>query len=375
MTDTIAPTPETESRVVYLLGAGATHGCIQALGVGPSVVMPGLAPELQRRMHDLWQEHYETDETVRRLVNDVVDSDTDFEQLITFLEDSPSGVFRAFARDLKTVFSDVLRSALEIAEREYEPFHSGLYAVLVDLHRLSGTGEALSGFLTLNYDWFLEHAIEYRHGLAVDFGIHVDSTGDRDDVDRIPVLKLHGSFGWTEAWPIRRAAVDAAEFWIPPGIRKAKSEYPFNAIWGAARELLDCDVVRILGCNLGPNDWDLVSLLFTTMHAHVERGTYEVEVISWPDDAQRMAETFPYLKVRSLFDLPELGRRFIGEVLGEEHEFDDLDEATQELAMKAAKSKVSNPFESWLRLKAEQVFEGVQEVPDERSIFQTFLDS
>ena len=37
-----------------------------------------------------------------------------------------------------------------------------------------------------------------------------------------------------------------------------------DLIWDKARELLDCDVLRIIGSSLSMNDWELVSLVHTT---------------------------------------------------------------------------------------------------------------
>jgi hypothetical protein len=257
-------------RVVYLLGAGATHGCARFLGSTNSLIMPGLIEQLGERMRDLVQREYRDHAGIIRLVNDVVDQNTDFEQLITFLEDATSEKHRSFAVQLKGIFSSVLRERLDEVRRELGERHSELYATLLDMHDVAGLEERLDGFLTLNYDVFLEHAIEIRLGYSVGYGVAVrpETYGRRS----IRVLKMHGSFGWADGWPIEVSTDEVTGLWIPPGIRKAKTEYPFNAIWGMARELLDCDILRIIGCNLGPNDWDLVSLLFTTMHTNASAG-------------------------------------------------------------------------------------------------------
>jgi hypothetical protein len=91
-------------RVVYLLGAGATQGCASFLGSVKLLVMPGLIDELTSSMRDLVNREYKDSARMARLVNNVVDEDTDFEQLITFLEEAPSEEHKSFAGKLK-IFS------------------------------------------------------------------------------------------------------------------------------------------------------------------------------------------------------------------------------------------------------------------------------
>jgi hypothetical protein len=336
--------------------------------------MPGLIDRLLEHMRAVYIEHFHDHPGIRHLVNDVVDDQTDFEQLLTFLTDTPSARYQEFAERLKTVFSTVLRGALDGVQDEVGEEHAKLYAVLVDMHQVESLGEALAGFLTLNYDSFLEHAIQRVHGRGVDYGVHID--GVEAATDLIPVLKLHGSFSWRHTWPIALGGDIGPGLWIPPGIRKAKGDYPFNAIWGAARALLDCDVLRIIGCNLGPNDWDLVSLLFTTMHGRELTPPYEIEVVGWPSLAARIAEVFPYLNVRSLLEIPQIGPQLIAEVLGgAPEEFDALDATQQDVAVSNAGSKIANPFEQWLRLKGEVMVRDLPTIETDLGLFSDFVEA
>ncbi len=371
-----APTSETSTRerVVYLLGAGATQGCISFKGSGHSLIMPGLAPALNARLreHFYSKPEYTNHVGLRHLINEVIDEGTDFEQLITFLEEAPSETHREFAAGLKEIFSTVLRARLDEVRNELGEGHSQLYAALIDMHELENGPEVLAGFMTLNYDVFLEHAIEQHHRMAVDYGIGVG--GQQSGTRRIRVLKLHGSFGWADQWPVVATRDHIAGLWIPPGIRKAKTDYPFNAIWGLAREMLDCDVVRVIGCNLGPNDWDLVSLLFSTMHTHADAKSYRVEVIGWPDGARRISDLFPYLRVSSLLEVPDVGPHIVGEVAGlPPTDYLELNPQEQEDARSQAQRSISNPFEYWLRLKGEVL---QQDMPLDTStnIFREFVE-
>lgn len=344
-------------------------------GSSKKLVMQGLIRTLLARTHTAYIASG-PHPGLKHLVNDVVGDDTDFEHLLTFLEDTPASRYQAFALELRSIFSVELRAALEEVRQELGDKHSALYAVLLDMHEVRGSGEELRGFLSLNYDVFLEHAIEQTLDGSVDYGVTVAPADRRNRAGAVPVLKLHGSFGWQHTWPIEIAGEADAGLWIPPGIRKAKGEYPFNAIWGAARELLDCDILRIIGCNLGPNDWDLISLLFTTMHGRETGRPYDIEVIGWPADAQRIAETFPYFTVKSLLTIDEIGPQLVAEVLsGKPRSFLGLDEGDQERALASAASKIANPFEHWLRLKGELMLSDLQTLETDHGLFSEFVES
>lgn len=369
------PYEGSDLRVVYLLGAGATQGCVSFRGSTERVVMPGLVDELISSMRNLLYENpeYETHKALRRLVNEVIQDDTDFEQLITFLGDARSATHQQFSAGLRKVFSTVLRGRLDDVEDELGDRRSDLYAALIDMHEVPGVGEDLGGFLTLNYDGFLEHAIETHAGRTVDYGI---SLRPRERERRpIRVLKLHGSFSWGDEWPVGGGSYHEHELWIPPGIRKAKTDYPFNLIWGLAREMLDCDVLRIIGCNLGPNDWDLVSMLFTTMHAHASNGPYRIEVVAGPKTAGHIAKMFPYLEVLSILELPDIGAQVVGENTGGPPvEFAHLSLAKQKEVACNAQTKIGNPFEYWLRLKGETLNVDLDTIETPAGLFERFVD-
>ena len=173
---------EDSYRVVYLLGAGATQGCISYSGSRHNLVMSGLSELISKQLRLKIVDKYDDHAGIRRLLNEVVvpEPHLDIEQLITFLEDSPATKYREFADDLRDVFSTVLRSRLQEIEEEPASTRSTLYAALVDMHEVAGNQEKLQGFLTLNYDVLLERAIIDELGREVDYGIapsHHDETG------------------------------------------------------------------------------------------------------------------------------------------------------------------------------------------------------
>lgn len=365
--DEAAPEPTAHRRVAYLLGAGATQGAIGHAGGETNQLMVGLATDLARRMHVLVDEEYDSDAQLLRLVNSIVDDKADFEQLITFFEDAPSAELRAFGFSLRKVFSEVLRTKLLEIHDEIEERVQELFAALIDMHLVEENPEHLAGVLSLNYDTFVERAISELLSVSVDYGISAsDST-----LQAIRLLKLHGSFGWSDTWPVDFSLGHNGTNWIPPGIRKAKDRYPFNTLWGMARDVLDCDVLRIIGCNLGPNDWDLVSLIFGSKFAHRSRPPMEIEVIGSIEVARRIAERFPYLQVRSLFEIDELSDSMLTELLGRSVKYERLTDGDRQVAEDRLPE---NAFQFWLIHKAEHVTIEVG-TRSASGYFQTFVDN
>lgn len=80
----------------------------------------------------------------------------------------------------------------------------GELAGFVSEHHSKSSSETF-GFVTLNYDALLEHALAW-HGLAVDFGLE-----DEPILGAVPVLKLHGSVAWGECVECERIITKPAE--------------------------------------------------------------------------------------------------------------------------------------------------------------------
>ena len=338
-------------RVVYLLGAGASHACIKYRQLAHGILMRDLtqdiANEITREKAPFCQSS-----SIVNFINNLADGDIDIEQVITFFDDSGSYQHKQFARALRDAFRTSLSRKLDRNATDHGSPPTELYAALIDMHRVKDSDEQLAGILTLNYDDLLEHAIEVRHNLRVDYGVFTGSCNT--DAEAIAVLKLHGSFTWIRTWPIQLHAGSEQPLWIPPGIQKAKSGYPFNAIWGLARTLLDCDIVRIIGCNLGPNDWDLISMLFASQHTHNTRDDQEIEIIARPTTALKIRRTFPYLNVKTLLQLDNIGAQIVGEVLNiDPCTFDSLDDEQQRAAETRTDTAAGNAFYYWLKQQAE----------------------
>ena len=291
---------------------------------------------------------------LRGVVNEVVDESADFEHLITFFDESPAASHRRFAEELRRIFEEVLRSKLVAIESELGKARVSLYSALLDMHNVEGLNEALNGILTLNYDDYIEDAV---HEVYDDAGDPDDDTSPKlgtGSANGWTFLKLHGSFGWEDSWPIagRSISSDSRPLWIPPGIKKGKERYPFNFVWGLARDVLNCDVLRVIGCRLGPSDWDLISLLFGTRHANTDRSRpYSIEIIDSPVVAATLKNSYPYLDVRSIFEIDTLdvGRNLVSDYLGGlPRRLDALSRDERDTLLQLAQSRNENWFRTWL---------------------------
>ena len=366
------PKTQPPRRVVYLFGAGATHACVEAVASSPGVLMAHLTGEIAEQLRTL-PKRYRNDPSVTRFANEVMTSDIDIEQVITFLDESGSGDHQRLARDLRNIFQQVLQRRLKAIKDRLSDTPSGLYAALIAMHEVQGTNETLQGILTLNYDLFLEHAIEKTLRFSVDHGIGRASGSPAKK--SVKVLKLHGSFGWRDVWPIESRANADTPLWIPPGIQKARGRYPFNLLWGMARKMLDCDVLRIAGCNVSMNDSDLVSMLFSTQHAHHRSGPYEIELIGRPPSAQKIKSRFPYLTMKSLLEIEVIGEQIVAELMnGKPCRYHDLEPAQQEKVFEES-GNIPNPLWYWLKQKAETMYRDIGSLKTKSGEFERLLES
>ena len=338
--------------VVYLLGAGATQASVEWAGCVHGVLMRHLTDPMAEAVGNALTEEERRDGVLVTLVNAIIDDATDYEHIITFLDESPSGIHRQFAARLRTIFERVLRERLGTVEKALGDARFSLYSALLGMHTVEGFDENVKGFLTINYDDHIEQAVWRTYQTGADLGIEL--RGQTRDPQAVKVLKLHGSFGWTDTWPVSVSA-EASTLWIPPGIEKRKERYPFNVLWGLARELLDCDILRIVGCRLSGNDWDLISLLFNTRHAHADGRPYTVEVIDDPRHAFALQRQYPYLDIRSVLEIEEydVGRELVGELLGSRpRRYEDLNDEEQRRVLDEVDHR-TNWFAEWLVLMAE----------------------
>jgi len=298
---------EDKTRVSYLIGAGGSHASVNAKKCPHGILMNDLITDLARNIRN----EIESKPIYKpfwRLVNDMADpkNNIDVEHLITFCEESPSALHNEFAKVVREAFHSVLEKRLNDIEKDigHERFY--LYERLFKMHKRN-KNEILRGILTLNYDDFIEEAAK-RVESWEDADLDFCRTGETRD---IRFLKLHGSFFWNRGWPLQRRTGIEDTLWIPPGIQKRKDRYPFNILWGMARDVLDCDVLRVIGCRLGANDWDLISLIFSTQHTSLAGSNpYTIEIIDSLKHANKLKKDYPYLDIKSLVEIEtyDIGR-------------------------------------------------------------------
>lgn len=364
--------PARRERVVYLFGAGATHACVKAVNSGFGLLMRDLSEELSNRLRDAVEAEFAGNPALNDLMNNVVDERTDFEHIITFLDESCSRLHKEFAATMRRTFEQVLRTRLQEIDMEQGKTPDDLYFALLDMYAVSGFPEELGGLLTLNYDGYLDNAIARKGDLQLDPGIRIPPAIGLN-LASLRLLKLHGSFTWTETWPITPG--EDIPLWIPPGIQKAKAHYPYNLLWGLARELLDCDLLRIVGCRLSANDWDLISLLFTTRHTNYSRAPYRIEIIDSPEFARRLQADFPYLGATSLLEIEPLGSQIIAEFIGGPPRPYDALTAPELQALSGVVASPQNWFRIWLKHKAESTYSELGSVATPQGAFQKLLEA
>ena len=361
----------SRKNVAYLIGAGASHGSVKKARSDYGILMRDLGLPLSERLQGVIFAEFPDNHTLMDLANAVINENTDFEHVITFLDDSPSKVHRQFADKMRTVFQEVLAERLNLIRQELGEDPVDLYAALFDMYEVPGCLEDLAGIMTLNYDEYIEKAAEKVPGGSVDFGFRLQGLQQPVDTRR-RLLKLHGSFGWEDTWPTMIGQGEHP-LWIPPGIHKAKQAYPFNVLWGLAREMLSCDVLRIIGCKLGPNDWDLISLLFTTRHVKDQYVPYQIDIIDSPANAQRLKHQFPYLEVRSILEIEDIGKQIVGDLIqGDPTEFDDLADGQREWLI-SDDGPSANWFAMWLEQMAEQMVTDLGSVTTTSGHFERLL--
>lgn len=358
------------TRVVYLLGAGATQACVSRVRSPHRILMQDLSPALAIKLHNLVNQAPYDHPSLKHLVNSVIDDDTDFEHVITFLDNAPSSLHRDFADKMKQAFQQVLSDRLAKIRADHGGDPTELYNVLIDLHNIPDCPEHLQAILTTNYDEYLEIAIAKITECAPDFGIAVDSESCGTNGPQL--LKLHGSLGWRDTWPISTRSQAHGILWIPPGIHKTKQNYPFNLLWGRAAEVLNCDILRIVGCRLAPNDWDLISLLFSSRHINFPTAP-EIEVIDSPQHVEDLKQQYPYLEIRSMLEDDPVGTRIIAEILGTMTKpYVQLTEDDQlEVVERAGWRR--NWFELWLTQKVEQLNEDLDTVTTTAGVVDEFI--
>ncbi len=305
-------------KIVYLFGAGATHAELANLEKDP------LSEKFEKKkgllISHVSDRVIEKAQHNQRYLRDIrmvsaVGGSLNIELLISLIESS-----RVRESEYKTsCLKRLVREDIESILRETKVKKFYLHKALLELHEHEKAKEKenLLGFLSLNYDGILDEAYRAVYKQSPDYSFLPQES------NQTPLLKLHGSFNWEK---IRiRGRIRTIQI-IPIGVNKNYLHLPYNFIWNRALELLiQCDILRIIGCALSPNDTHLIDLLFK---AHLERGkAFEIQIISSDKTGDKIQANYGFF--------PEIKR---------------LSEIEPPLIPDT--SSISNVFKTWLNYKS-----------------------
>jgi hypothetical protein len=359
-------------RIVYLLGTGATQAeaslVDDRIRLGMVYMKDGILRKIvERKIHEL--------EDVK---NELTGEYTDVEQLITLYESSNSGKHKKIAKLLRELFREEILEQVERLDRSQYAvkgrFTPRLCSALIDMHEVEGLGETMSGIMTLNYEDMIERAAQ-----SVKRGVNYSLNFPEAPKSRIKVrengvlvLKLHGSFNWRNEFPLSVEDIVEREedvLWIPPGVEKHTEVYPFNIIWGKARELLDCETLRIVGCSLSRNEWHLVSMLYGTQKLNRMKREYDIEIISPPKTGNEIKEEYPHLRIKRIYEIKEV-RDFVFKSL---YKLDPASETKIDDKTVIEYLENKNIFEIWLKAKGDDLVYSHISLETPKNIFSDFM--
>ena len=269
----------TRTKIVYLLGAGATHA------------------ELMNLYFDMSSDGNFLDqnslllEDVSKRVCRGARKEGDFKGIGKLL--APVGLsnielFIGLIEKNRIGPADLIQKLKKRMQRDIQDRLTAsrrkkfyLHKALLEMHERDTHEEELTGIISLNYDRVIDEAYGAVFAKEPDYCLSFDRP-----YLNIPLLKLHGGFG------LKQGETTAPV--ITPGINKNYLELPYNFIWGRALELLiKCDVLRVIGCSLSQNDLGLIDLLFK---AHIKRReSFTVQLIDFDPENNRVKEQYGFL--------------------------------------------------------------------------------
>lgn len=308
-------------KIVYLLGAGATHAEIMNLEKSPSETFISKNGLLISHVSKRVMKNAQNNVRFKKNVESVTfrEGPVNIELLITLFEVNKitDGDFKINYLK-KLVHDDIVK---RISKNRKKKFF--LHKALLELHSFIKDREKLLGIISLNYDDVLDEAYSAFYGRP-----NYCLTSDKDG--SIPLLKLHGSFNWQN---IRNYATSKTKnvAIIPLGVNKNYLTPPYNFIWSRAYEILaECDILRVIGCSLSQNDIGLIDLLFK---AHLERDKhFDIEIINSQKQGDKIKYDFGF---------------FPGIIKPE-----DIEESLIADDSILKDPDIGNPFKIWLKAKA-----------------------
>lgn len=357
-------------KVAYLFGAGASQAELTQSGVLKSILMTSITYEISQKIRE------KNIEALTGVSNDLV-SGVDIEHVITLYEAPGTQEHSEIAKQLKKLFREEIQQRIRELGDSFPPT---LFTALLDMYSVPGLGEELVLILTTNYDDLIEKAVQRVKG-GINYLVKTISREGYYCVkeDSIPILKLHGSFNWKNEFPIiidSQIEQEEDVIWIPPGVVKRREYYPFDMIWGKARELLECDTLRIIGSSLSRNDWELVSLLYTTQQLRTDgKPPYTIELIDYPGKCEELKEQYKYLNMKTILEIPEVREYIIHTYLAGDIEKREVSEEKIKGVARYITEDRENIFALWLRAKGEKLYYDGIPITTGNRYFEQFVKS
>lgn len=310
-------------RVVYLFGAGATHA--ELIELDPDLESKGgglLTSQLSKRV--MWRASRDAKYTTGVEAVTGTEGSLNIELLISLIENSKVHDWTYKTARLRSLVERDISSTLSKFGNRRPFLHKGLLEL--HSHRRMKAKELVLGLISLNYDDVLDYAYREIFGGKVNYCFPMSLAPDNRQ--RIPLLKLHGSFNWKNVVVCQmRRTIEI----IPLGTNKSYIHPPFGFIWNRALDILtQCDALRVIGCSLSPNDVHLIDLLFK---AQLERpAPFDIEIVDLDKAGEAIKSQYGFFKgVRTLSELGVPQASAVGPL---------------------------NPFKTWLHYTAERIVGG-----------------
>ncbi|HDZ85987.1 MAG TPA: hypothetical protein ENH35_05615 [Candidatus Moranbacteria bacterium] len=328
---------KTPKKIVYLIGAGATQAEITHKG-GEKVNL--LMKDSNLLGHGVSRRVLKKANIDRSLKI----KEADIEKLISLLGNSGIAEYEKYAEELREGYFKEIVKCLSKADILQKP---ELAISLLEMHKTESFNkvEKLSAIISLNHDNLFQVASQKVHEfINLGFKFESEEFTNKQGPSAPLIIQLHGAFNWKNSLPIEvlkltsRSKHESEILWIPPTILKEAKEYPYNKLMGLAYEALTkkCDILRIVGCSLSQNDWNLISLIFNSQYFKyhfMDDSSIRIELIMNHDTGVNIKKEYAYLK-----ELIPIGYLKDGNF----SDYKDKKTRTQEMG---------NPFKYWLKTK------------------------
>jgi hypothetical protein len=360
-----------KQKVTYLFGAGSTQGEIAFFDKSFSLLTKDIVQGIITKI----------DESKIKILKEVKNELTiksDVEHLITLYENIGTAKHLKVAKKLKELFRQEILDKLTLIKKNNESFFPVLSSALIDMYNVKKINEELCGIITVNYDDLIEQAaqnVEDEFHYSIETKIKKAQYRISTTLSSFPILKLHGSFNWKKDYPVivtdQYNLKENDVLWIPPGLDKRREQYPFSLLWAKAKEILKCDILRIIGCSLNRNDIQLISLIFSMQKINSAK-KFKIEIIDFHDVGNYIRKNYPYLNVETILEISEC-REYLIDYSGIPPS-EELPSTVIDI-VRNSNSK-TNIFEWWLRAKGNQLKKDkrIKSVVTNRHYFENFIN-